>query len=202
MRNKKNVNIVEQYFEQMNFLIFDVIAVVIAAIGALMMILGLGLSFLAIPIILIAALIKLGALMFEIKDSDFDDLVNHIKELADIDYRDKICFEQYDLLSTPIREGRDHEFRSNHLTICLFSLENSKYCMIEVYHIYVKEHTFEKKEYKLPYSSTVRIVTKKPLVQKLTPLAYFTVEDNEEISIPVKTGSMDIENILRQFEGK
>lgn len=202
MKNKKDVNVIEKYFTQMNFIIFDVIAICIAAIGALMMVLGLGLSFIAIPIILIGALIKLGALMFEIKDSDFLDMVNHIKELADIDYREKIHFEQYDLSSLPIREGRDHEYRSNHLTISLFSLENPKHCIVELYHINVMEHSFEKVEYKIPYTSTVSVIEEQPIVDKLTPLAFFTVEENADIKIPVKPGSMDLENILEKFGGK
>ena len=202
MKNKNKVNIVEKYFTQMNFIIFDIIAICVAGIGVIIMFMGLGLSFVAIPLMLLGALIKLGALMFEIKDSDFLDMVNHIKEIADIDYREKVCFEQYDLSALPIREGRDHELRSNHLTISLFYLENPKHCVAELYHINVKDHSFSREEFKIPYTSNVEVITEKPLVEKLTPSAYFVVEDNSEIKIPVKFGSMDLEKILEKFNEK
>lgn len=199
MKKKKDVNIVEKYFNQINFLIFDVIAIIVAAVGVIMMFLGLGLSFIAIPIILVGALIKLGALMFEIKDSDFLDLVNHLKEIADIDYREKVCFEQYDIPQAPIRQGRDHLYRSNHLTVSLFSFDK-KYCIIELYDLYIKEDTFEKNEYKIPLSTKVEVTSEDALVEKHYA-AYLIVHGDKELKIPVISGSMDLEGVLERFGG-
>ena len=206
MKNKnKDINIVEKYFSQMNFLIIDVIAVLVAAVGVVLFFLQFAPIVVTIPLILVGGIIKYVGLLKEIKDSDFDDLVNHLKEVANINYRDsqykdKTFFEIYDVTEAPIRLGRDQLYRSNHLTISLFAFEKNE-CIVELYHFNIKDDTYKLEEHRLPLTSKVNVIKVPDLVEK--HYSYFlTVEGNDSIKIPVKTGSMDLEEIIERFNDR
>ena len=161
-KNKKDINIVEKYFSQMNFLIIDVIAVLVAAVGVVLFFLQFAPIVVTIPLILVGGIIKYVGLLKEIKDSDFDDLVNHLKEVANINYRDsqykdKTFFEIYDVTEAPIRLGRDQLYRSNHLTISLFAFEKNE-CIVELYHFNIKDDTYKLEEHRLPLTSKVNVI--------------------------------------------
>ena len=200
MKKKNNIcNNVDKYFEQMNFLVFDVITVLVAATGGILFLLGLGLGYIGIILILIAVVIKITALMFEIKDSDFDDLVNHLKEIADIDYREKIHFEFYQLSSLPIRLGRDNYYRSNILQISLFYLDK-KDAAIELYTLDIKADSYTHLSYKVPYTTKIELCEEETLIEK-RKAAFLKVylNDSNSIKLPVKNGSMDLEAIIERF---
>ena len=204
-KNKKDINIVEKYFSQMNFLIIDVIAVLVAAVGVVLFFLQFAPIVVTIPLILVGGIIKYVGLLKEIKDSDFDDLVNHLKEVANINYRDsqykdKTFFEIYDVTEAPIRLGRDQLYRSNHLTISLFAFEKNE-CIVELYHFNIKDDTYKLEEHRLPLTSKVNVIKVPDLIEK--HYSYFlTVEGNDSIKIPVKTGSMDLEQIIERFNDR
>lgn len=198
---KNKETLVQKYFRQTNAYLYDAIAVVLAILGLLIYVFGMKISFLGIPMIVAGVVVKAVDLFTVIKDKEFDEYMDDLKERNIVIYPnekpDFIC-EVYDLNMTPVKVGRDQKVRSNIYSFTTFKLEE-KACQLEIYKVDALKKEVSHDVYTLPYSCKCEIVKGESKIPKRA-MSYLIIKGDTEFKIPAKNDSYDLEEFIKNFK--
>ena len=197
---KNKENLAQKYFSQKSNLWFDVSAILLVALGIFVYIFGFRISFLGIFMIFAGAVVKAIDLFVFIKDKEFDDYINDLKERNIVIYPEEkpdFIMELFDIEKGPVKIGRDQNARSNVYSFATFKLDNGS-CTIEVYNINALENNVTHEIYSPALSSQCSIIESTVPSIKRT-VSYLVIKGDTELKIPVKNSSYDLEEFVKNF---
>ena len=148
MKNKT-----EQYFNQKDFSIIEIILVIVAGISVFAMIFMRGGIPIGTPFLLVSIVAFCIIRSFKIKDSEIDQLIDKIIQDNRIE-RDENVIECYDLKDAWVKKRKDGKIISSkyYITNIKFSSENT---IFTVYNIDLIGETVEKNVYRVEFSENI-----------------------------------------------
>ncbi len=198
--NTKKESLAKKYFKQQKSLAYDVTAILLAVVGLLVHIFGFKISFLGIPMIAAGVVVKFYDLFTIIKDKEFDDYMEDLKERNIVIYpeeRPDFIMELYDACELPLKVGRNQNIRSNIYSLTGFYLEKD-HCRIIQYKVRALENSVSLDEYKIPLTAKYEVI-ETPTTVPGRHMTYLIIKTDKELKFPVKNSSYDLEEFLKNF---
>ena len=198
---KNKENLAQKYFSQKSDLWLDVLAISLVVLGIFVYIFGFKISFIGIPMVFAGVILKGIDLFVFIKDKEFDDYMNDLKERNIVIYpgeKPDFIMDLYDVEKAPVKIGRDQKARSNIYSFATFKI-NDKVCTIEIYNLNALENNVTHEVYTPSLQSKCEIVEERnPTVNRI--VSYLIISGETPLRIPVKNSSYDLEEFVKNFK--
>ena len=198
---KNKENLAQKYFSQKSDLWLDVLAISLVVLGIFIYIFGFKISFIGIPMVFAGVIFKAVDLFVYIKDKEFDDHINYLKETNIVIYPEEkpdFIMELFDVEKAPVKIGRDQKARSSVYSFSKFKTVDNV-CTIEVYSINALENNVTHEVYTPSLRSKCEIVEERNSnINRI--VSYLVISGDFNLRIPVKNSSYDLEEFVKNFK--
>ena len=137
-----NKNSAEQYFNQKDFSVIEIILLILAVISVFVMIFVRGGIPMGLPIFAVSAIVLCVLRSFKVKDADIDQMLAKIIQDNSVERAENVI-ECYDLKNTVVRKRKDGKIISS--KYCITNIKfSSEATVFTVYNIDLINQTVEK----------------------------------------------------------
>ncbi len=197
---KTEKNIAKKYLGQKYNTIPEIIMFVIAGLGVISYFAYS--KFLAVPLIVVPALILVFVKASKIKDAEYEELLDRILLENEVKRKGENILCAYDLTATPIGIGMDKKARTPIYSIADFSITSDK-CTVKLYRVDIINRSLSSAEHEIPLpAGCERRTSAVDTTDGQRRADFLSFSTAPSLFIPVEKLSYDVELIMNKLNGR
>lgn len=192
----KKQNVGEKYLTQKKVTPLEIVFIVITVIGALLFLMYW--RYYGVPALVIGVAGLIFTMSAQIKDAEFDALIDRILIEKKIELQKENLISAFDSEREPRAVGKDKKVRTAAYYIAELKYK-AEQCEVTLHELDLCKLTASEKKYVLPYTSKAELEEKEIMTSIGRKKVYHLVVADQFFRIPVESISIDVDNFIDHF---